>query len=47
MVRDLYPRMGFAVVSEAPERLEFELNLSQYRVNSTEIEIVERAYDSV
>jgi FkbH-like protein len=47
MVRDLYPRMGFAVVSEAPDRSEFELDLGEYQIKPTEIEIVERAYDSV
>ena len=47
MVRDLYPRMGFAPVSEAPGRLEFDLDLAAYKVKSTGIEIVERDYDPV
>jgi FkbH-like protein len=47
MVRDLYPRMGFATVGETPERSEFELDLAAFEIKPTEIEIVERAYDSL
>ena len=45
MVRDLFPRMGFALVEERPERLTFELSVTSFVPRQTAIQIDRRAYD--
>jgi FkbH-like protein len=45
MVRDLFPRMGFTLVDEAPERLTFELETASFVPRQTYIQIDRRAYD--
>lgn len=44
MVRDLYPRMGFAVALEQPDRREFELDPMLYTPVDTKINVIQRAY---
>ena len=45
MVRDLYPRMGFELLQESGERLEFVRYLLDYREKKTRIGIIRRAYE--
>jgi predicted enzyme involved in methoxymalonyl-ACP biosynthesis len=45
MVRDLYPRMGFELLQESGERLEFIRYLLDYREKKTKIGIIRRAYE--
>jgi FkbH-like protein len=39
MVRDLYPRMGFAPAGESPDALAFELELERFRPFSTHVTV--------
>jgi FkbH-like protein len=45
MVRELFPRMGFTLVEETPERLTFELETGSFVPRQTYIQIDRRAYD--
>jgi FkbH-like protein len=45
MVRDFYPRMGFALVREDEHSREFELDLASFQPVSTKIKIIRRAYE--
>jgi FkbH-like protein len=46
MVRDFYPCMGFALISEDAKRRQFELRLQDYKPTATRIKIIRRAYES-
>ncbi len=46
MVRDLFPRMGWALVEETPERTTWRLDLANFTPHSTHIQIDRRAYDA-
>lgn len=46
MVRDLFPRMGFSLVEETPERVTYQLSTKEYEPTKTHIQIDRRAYDS-
>jgi FkbH-like protein len=46
MVRDLFPRMGFSLVEETPERVTYQLVIKEYEPTKTHIQIDRRAYDS-
>jgi hypothetical protein len=46
MVRDLFPRMGFSLVEETPERVTYQLTTKDYEPTKTHIQIDRRAYDS-
>jgi FkbH-like protein len=45
MVRDLFPRMGFSLVEETPERTTYQLILEDFVPRRTHIQIDRRAYD--
>jgi FkbH-like protein len=47
MVRDFYPRMGFALIREDEKRREFELKLDAFQTIPTKIKIARRAYSAV
>src|SRR5947209_9040045 len=44
MVRDLYPRLGFRMISEAPECSEFELELASATPMNTYIKLEEKEF---
>jgi predicted enzyme involved in methoxymalonyl-ACP biosynthesis len=46
MVRELFPRMGFTLVDEAPDRVTYESRTDSYTARPTFIQIDRRAYDS-
>jgi FkbH-like protein len=46
MVRDLFPRMGFTLVEETPERATWRLETATFTPRPTHIQIDRRAYDS-
>jgi FkbH-like protein len=46
MVRDLFPRMGFSLVEETPERVTYQLSTKEYEPTKTHIQIDRRAYDT-
>jgi predicted enzyme involved in methoxymalonyl-ACP biosynthesis len=46
MVRDLFPRMGFSLVEETPERTTYQLNTESFEPRKTHIQIDRRAYDA-
>jgi FkbH-like protein len=46
MVKDLYPRMGFALLHERDGRLTFELDPATYEPRRTEIHILRRSDES-
>jgi FkbH-like protein len=46
MVRDLFPRMGFTLVEETPERMTWRLELAGFAPRPTHIQIDRRAYDA-
>jgi FkbH-like protein len=46
MVRELFPRMGFTLVQETPERSTYELDTASFVPHETYIQIDRRAYDS-
>ena len=45
MVRDFYPRMGFALQFESEESREFSLDLRGFKPRTTKIQITRRAYE--
>lgn len=45
MVRDFYPRMGFALTAETPAKREFVLNLETFQPPPTHIKIIRQAYE--
>src|SRR5262249_55949092 len=45
MVLDIYPRMGFKVTAEHPDRREFEREVSGFNPYPTKIRIARRAYE--
>jgi FkbH-like protein len=45
MVRDLYPRMGFRPIHEAPDRCEYRLNATSYSPAVTAISIDRRTHE--
>lgn len=47
MVRDLYSRMGFQMVSESSNRLVFDMGCAHYIPRETKIQLLRRAYDAV
>ncbi|HEX2919074.1 MAG TPA: HAD-IIIC family phosphatase [Edaphobacter sp.] len=46
MVRDLFPRMGFSLVEDTPERVTYQISTQNYEPTKTHIQIDRRAYDS-
>jgi FkbH-like protein len=46
MVRDLFPRMGFTLVEETPERTTWRLGIESFTPRPTHIQIDRRAYDT-
>jgi len=46
MVRDLSPRMGFALTEETPERASYQLTTEDFVPRKTHIQIDRRAYES-
>jgi len=46
MVRDLFPRMGFALVEETAERASYQLPIQDFVPRKTHIQIDRRAYDA-
>ncbi|RZU42460.1 HAD-IIIC family phosphatase [Edaphobacter modestus] len=46
MVRDLFPRMGFSLVEETPERATYQLITENFEPGKTHIQIDRRAYDA-
>ncbi len=45
MVRDFYPRMGFALTHEDADGKKFELSVASFEPLPTKIKITRRAYD--
>ncbi|MBI5772284.1 MAG: HAD-IIIC family phosphatase [Verrucomicrobia bacterium] len=45
MVKDHYPRFGFATVSETPPRSEYALDVTNFQPVPTKIKILRRAYE--
>jgi hypothetical protein len=46
MVRDLFPRTGFSLVEETPERTTWRLETATFTPHQTHIQIDRRAYQS-
>lgn len=46
MVRDLFPRMGYTLVEETPERITWRLETATFTPHQTHIQIDRRAYQS-
>jgi FkbH-like protein len=46
MVRDLFPRMGFELVEETPERTAWQLTTEDFVPKKTHIQMDRRAYDT-
>ena len=46
MVRDLFPRMGFSLVEDTPERTTYQLDTKSFEPRKTHIQIDRRAYDA-
>ena len=46
MVKDLYPRMGFRQIDEAPDRRVFELDIKDFLPFVTHINVLSHAYES-
>lgn len=46
MVRDLFPRMGFSLIEETPDRVTYQLTTEDYEPTKTHIQIDRRAYES-
>lgn len=47
MVRELYPQMGFASISQAADRAEYECDARSFQPIATKIQIARRTYESI